>query len=60
MIFNQKIPPCAPPSIQLDPGEFSNVFNMIPIVFWLDLMIFDGFSMVAQGVARTLAVVLRV
>ena len=56
MIFNRKIPPCAPPSIQLDSGVFSNVFNITPILFWMGLMFFDGFSMVVGGFSEVCAV----
>ena len=52
MIFCQQIPLCALPSIQLDSDMFSNMFNIIPIVFWLGLMIFYGFSMVVGGFGR--------
>ena len=37
------------PSIWLDSVMFSNMFNIISIMFWLCLMIFYGFSVVVGG-----------
>ena len=52
MIFDRKFTLWALPSIQLDSDVFSNVFNVIHMVFWLGLMIFDWFLMAVGGFGR--------